>query len=417
MVKIPNFRWILAALLLLATMLNYIDRLTLSVLVGDIRKEFQLSAEDYAQIVSLFLLAYAIMYAGSGYLVDRLGTRRGFVLFMGCWSVAQMLHGFAVGKWSLGACRFLLGLAEPGNFPAAVKAVSEWFSAGERSIGIGIFNAGSSLGSAIAAPMAAFLALRYGWRFAFFATGALGLIWVAAWLMLYPPRVRAGPSSAKELVESRPPAGRWLDVLKMRQCYMLILARFLTDPVIYFIIFWLPEYLRSERGFTLAMVGRSAWVPFLFGDAGYLLGGWLSSRLVRRGWTLSRSRKMAMAAGAALLPSAIFAPLVGSASTAIAMTCFVVLGHAIWVANLLTLPADLFPSSQVGTVTGLSGMGGAVGGILANLLTGYAVSTVSFLPVFVVAGLMHPFAALLVGRLVPATDFKDFSVESDATVS
>src|SRR5690348_1901299 len=163
MVKTANFRWVVAALLLLATMLNYVDRLTLSVLADDIRKEFQLSAEDYAQIVSLFLLAYAIMYAGSGYLVDRLGTRRGFVLFMSGWSIAQMLHGLAVGKWSLGACRFLLGLAEPGNFPAGVKAVSEWFSSGERSVGVGIFNAGSSLGSAIAAPMAAFLALRYGW--------------------------------------------------------------------------------------------------------------------------------------------------------------------------------------------------------------------------------------------------------------
>lgn len=417
MLQSPKFRWIVAGLLLLATMLNYADRLTLSVLVGDIRKEFRLSEEDYAQIVSLFLLAYAIMYAGSGYLVDRLGTRRGFALFMGGWSVAQMLHGLAIGKWSLGACRFLLGLAEPGNFPAAVKAVTEWFSAGERSLGVGIFNAGSSLGSAIAAPMAAFLALRYGWRFAFFATGGLGLIWLAAWLAIYRTPAGMGQGPSREIATTCPPAGRWFDVLKMRQCYMLIVARFLTDPVIYFIIFWLPEYLRRERGFTLAMVGRSAWVPFLFGDAGYLLGGWLSSRLVRRGWALSRSRKTAMAVGAALLPSAIFAPLVGSASTAIAITCFVVLGHAIWVSNLLTLPADLFPGARVGTVTGLSGMGGAVGGILANLLTGYAVSRVSFLPVFVVAGLMHPLSALLVGRLVPATDFKDFSSEASATVS
>ena len=265
--------------------------------------------------------------------------------------------------------------------------------------------------------MAAFLALRYGWRFAFFATGALGLIWVAAWLMIYPPPAKVGRAVANEPVASLPAAGRWWEVLKLRQCYMLILARFLTDPVIYFIIFWLPEYLRTERGFTLAMVGRAAWVPFLFGDLGYLLGGWLSSHLVRRGWALSRSRKIAMAAGAALLPTAIFAPLVGSASTAIAITCCVVMGHAIWVANLLTLPADLFPGSRVGTVTGLSGMGGAVGGILANLLTGYAVTRFSYLPVFVVAGLMHPLAALLVGRLVPAADFNDLSVESGATVS
>lgn len=416
-ITIPKLRWVIAALLLLATMLNYIDRLTISVVITDLRKEFSLTEQDYSQIISLFLVAYAIMYAGSGYLVDRLGTRKGFSVFMFAWSLAQMLHTFVRGKWSLAGCRVLLGLTEPGNFPAAVKAVDEWFPVGERAIGVGIFNAGSSLGSAIAVPMTAFLTMHYGWRFAFLATGALGLLWLALWLVLYrapaqnrwlaPKELRELERKIRPIEEPRSdrPKTPWYALLRMRQCYTLILARLLTDAPVFFIIFWLPEYLRKARGFNLQDVGSYSWVPFLFGDFGYLLGGWLSSHLIRRGWTLSRARKRAMLVGAALLPSAIAAPFLPSAGAAIAAICLVLLGHAIWVANLLTLPADLFPNHQVGTVTGLSGMGGAVGGILSNLFAGYTVARFSYKPTFVIAGLMHPLAVFLVYRLIPEKYF------------
>jgi MFS transporter, ACS family, aldohexuronate transporter len=422
MTSIPKLRWVITALLLFATMLNYIDRLTLSVVITDVRKEFSLSEQDYSQIVSLFLLAYAIMYAGSGYIVDRLGTRRGFAVFMFGWSVAQMLHSLARGKWSLAGCRFLLGWMEPGNFPAAVKAVAEWFPSGRRSIGVGIFNAGSSLGSAIAAPLTAFFTIRYGWRSAFLVTGALGLFWLACWLMIYQPPLRNRWISRKELgrlqselepaelPKTEAKNNSWFRLLQTRQCYTLILARFLTDPVIYFIMFWLPEYLRKERGFSLEMVGAFVWIPFLFGDIGYVAGGWFSSYLIGRGWTISSARKTTMLIGAALLPSAIWAPLAPTAPLAIAAICLVTLGHAIWIANLLTLPTDLFPGTRVGTVTGFSGMGGAVGGIFANLLTGYVVARVSYLPVFAVAGLMHPLSALLVHRLIPAKYFEHAKV-------
>jgi ACS family hexuronate transporter-like MFS transporter len=202
------------------------------------------------------------------------------------------------------------------------------------------------------------------------------------------------------------PRPDWKRVFLSRPCLSLMLARFLADPVIYFVIFWLPAYLQKERGFDLTMIGRYAWIPYVFGGFGYVVGGWLSGRLLRAGWSLCRARMVALAAGAALLPTAILAPLVPNAALAIAATSVVVLGHAIWVANLLTLPADLFPGTEVGTASGFTGMAGSVGGILANLGTGYIVSSFSYLPVFIAAGLLHPLACLLLWRLLPPRVFE-----------
>jgi len=276
--KIPKLRWIIALMLFLATSINYADRLALSVVSSDLRTEFHMTEQDYSYVVTAFLAAYAIMYAGSGYVVDRLGTRIGFAVFIFTWSIAAMLHGLVTGKWSLGAARFLLGLGEPGNWPAAAKATAEWFPAGQRALVIGIFNAGSSLGSALAPPLVAYLTITHGWRSAFVAIGAVGLAWMLVWLVLYEPPHKNRFLSREEYLEIkdrvRPPeetkpaaAGsvNWRKVIGMRECYTLILARFFTDPVIYFVIFWLPEYLRKERHFDLAMVGKYAWVPFIFG--------------------------------------------------------------------------------------------------------------------------------------------------------
>jgi ACS family hexuronate transporter-like MFS transporter len=417
--KIPKLRWVIAAMLLLATMLNYADRLALAVVSVDLRNEFSLNEQDYSHIVTFFFIAYAIMYAGSGYLVDRLGTRRGFSTFIFSWSIAQMMHGLARGKWSLAGYRFLLGLSEPGNWPAAAKAVAEWFPPHQRALGIGIFNAGSALGSAIAPPMVAFLTLWLGWRAAFFFTGALGFFWLAAWLFLYQPphqnkllreseyaEIRDHVRPPEETLPARKSLAEWLKVLRMRECYTLVIARFFTDPVIYFVIFWLPEYLRKERGFDLAMVGKYAWVPFIFGDIGYILGGWLSGRLMRAGWKLPRARKFVMLLGAAVMPAAIFAPIVPSAWMAIGATCFVTFGHAFWVANLQALPTDLFPGQEVATSTGFSGSGGAVGGVLATLGTGWLVLHFSYAPVFLIAGLMHPLSIVLIYLMLPDRYFR-----------
>jgi ACS family hexuronate transporter-like MFS transporter len=418
-VKIPKLQWVIAAMLFCATAINYGDRLALSIVSKQIRGEFAMTEQEYGQIVTIFLFAYAIMYAGSGYVVDRLGTRRGFAVFIFTWSLAAMAHGLAQGKRSLAACRFLLGLGEPGNWPAAAKAVSEWFPARQRALGVGIFNAGSSFGSMLAPPVVAFLTLRYGWRAAFIFTGAVGLLWMTAWLVLYQPPHKNRWLRRQEYDalknEVRPPeeavpatAKRvdWLKVIGMRGCWTLILARFFTDPVIYFVIFWLPEYLSKERGFNLEMVGRYAWVPFVFGDIGYVLGGWFSGWLMGRGWPLPKARKFVMLLGAAALPVALLAPRVPTASLAIAATCFITWGHALWVANLQALPTDLFQGHEVGTATGFTGMGGAIGGMLANLGTGWFVQRFSYTPVFTIAGLMHPLSIVLVYWLLPDRHFK-----------
>jgi len=413
-VKIPKLRWIIAFLLCLSTMINYLDRQAIGVVSVEIRREFSLTEQDYSYILSFFFLAYAIMYAGSGYIIDRLGTRRGFAVFISGWSIAQLLHGFAIGKWSLGSYRFLLGLSEPGAWPAAAKAVSEWFPASQRALAMGIFNAGTSLGSALAPITVAVITRHYGWRNAFVLTGSIGLAWLAAWLFLYQPPhlnrwLRADEyATLKPLLpppeEAQPAKAErvhWKTLIRERACWTLILTRFFTDPVIYFVIFWLPEYLRKERAFNLAEVGKYSWVPFAFGGIGYILGGWLSGRLIEAGWPLARARKLVMAMGAAVMPVAILAPLVPTAALAIAATCFITFGHGLWVANLQTIPTDIFRGREIGTVTGFSGMGGAVGGMLASLGTGYIVTHFTYAPIFLLAGLMHPLSAILTYTLLP----------------
>lgn len=412
---IPKLRWVIAALLLVVTLINYMDRMTISVLIGSIERSLHLTDEDYSQIGSFFLVAYAVMYAGSGYIVDRLGTRLGMALFVCMWSVSQILHSLAPGKWSFTACRVGLGLAEPGSFPAATKAVGEWFPVHQRAFAVGIFNAGSSLGAAAAAPVAAFLALRYGWRVAFVFTGALGIVWTVFWLIIYdaPQRNRwLGKKEAAamnlapnaEVTTGKQPVN-WFGVITSRPGFMLIVARFLTDPVIYFVIFWLPHYLQQERGFDLAMIGKYAWVPYMFGGVGYLFGGWLAGAFLRAGWSVSRARKATMTLGAAFLPAAIIAPFASSWWLAIAAMCAVVMGHAIWISNLMTLPTDLFTPREVGTAAGFSGMGGAIGGALANWFTGSIIAHFSYAPIFICAGLLHPFAIMLVWKFLPERFF------------
>lgn len=392
-----NKKWTIAILLFLATALNYADRLALAIVSVDIRTQFHLTERDYSHILVLFFLAYAIMYAGSGFLVDRLGTKKGFALFILCWSISQMAHALTVGKWSLGAYRFALGLSEPGNWPAAAKAVAEWFPPAQRALGIGIFNAGSSLGSALAPPVVAWITLAYGWRAAFVVTGAAGLVWLVFWWMIYETPKTYAEAERKSAVREKVD---WKRIISRRGCWTLIIARFFTDPVIYFVIFWLPEYLRKERAFDLAMVGRYSWVPYIFGGIAYVVGGWLSARLVRSGWTILSARKFVMLLGAAVMPAALAAPFVPSAWMAIAATCFLTFGHGFWVGNLQALPTDLFRGSEVGTASGFTGMGGAIGGMLAQLGTAALVTKFSYAPVFIMAGLMHPLSAVIVYALM-----------------
>jgi ACS family hexuronate transporter-like MFS transporter len=378
-----------------------------------------MSEVDYSYILAGFFLAYAIMYGGSGYIVDRLGTKKSFSLFIGVWSLASMLHVFATGVWSFGACRFLLGLGEPGNWPAATKAVSEWFAPKQRALGVGIFNAGSSLGSAVSPPLISWLTIRYGWQFAFVAVAAAGFIWLIFWWILYDTPHRSKWLRADEYAEIKDevlpreslqktsqPRESWSTIVGKQEAIALCLARTFTDPVIYFVIFWLPAYLVKERHFDQKSIGQYSWVPFIFGGIAYMLGGWLSGMLMNKGWSLPRARKRIMLLGALCLPVAMLAPFAPNAGLAIAAICFITFGHGFWTANLQTLPADLFPGSEVGTVSGFSGMGGAIGGMFAQLGTGYIVSRFSYAPIFLIAGLMHPMCMAIIFRMLPDSRFR-----------
>jgi ACS family hexuronate transporter-like MFS transporter len=384
-----------AGLLFLATIINYVDRQTLSVLAPSLRDQFRMSNTDYSRIVFAFLLAYTFGQSGSGKIMDWLGTRRGFSLTMVWWSVAAMLHATANSVLHFGLFRFLLGLGEAGNWPGGVKAVSEWFPARERAFAIGLFNSGSCLGAVVAPPLVAWIALEWSWRAAFLFTGSLGFLWLALWLALYrlPGEHPWITRQEREHIERNSGAAegtkvRWVELLGYKQVWGLVLARMLSDPVWWFYVFWLPEYLRRERNFSLAMIGYFAWIPFLTADAGNFVGGGISSYLIKRGWPVLRARKTVMFTSAAVMLAGLPAVLTGSPTLAVALISLATLAYSSWAANILTLPADLFPRAVVASVSGLSGTGAAIGGMIFTLVIGVVVDHFSYLPVFTAAALM-----------------------------
>lgn len=409
---IPHLRWRIAILLCLASQLNYLDRQTLSVLAGTIQKEFRLTDADYSVITTVFLWTYAVAYVFSGYIVDLLGTRRSFLVFVSGWSCANMLHGFARSFAGLAVCRGLLAVMEPANFPAGLKAVSEWFPIRERALAIGIFNSGTALGNAIAVPVAAFLTLRYGWRSAFVVTGALGLLWVVAWAAIYrsPQEHPRLGKEERELIEDGQPEPipanarnvSILQILRMREAWGCMLARMLTDPISYFLYFWTPKYLENDRGFDLKQVGMLAWIPFAVLTAGNLFGGAMPRWLISRGWTLNRARKTTMLVDScAMVVLCYLVTKAPTPSTAVALLALVMFGHATW-ANI-TLPAEVFPTHVVGTVTGLGGCLGGIAGGITQLIIGGVVMKYGYQPIFAVCSVMYLIALgavhFLIGEL------------------
>lgn len=406
---IKNLRWYIAVLLCLSSELNYLDRQTLSVLAATIQKELNISDVGYSYITSSFLVSYTIMYAVSGRLVDLLGTRKSFLIFVSGWSVANMLHAFANTALQFSFFRFLLGAAEPANFPAGVKAVSEWFPMRERALAVGIFNAGTAVGAALAAPIVSFIALTWGWRAAFVATGAVGFIWVAVWAVFYRlpqvhPRlgeaerqlILAGAAEEGDDDREPVPVGR---LLAMRETWGCVLARMLTDPITYFLIFWVPKYLQQERGFDLADVGRYAWIPYVALAVGNIAGGAIPRLLVSRGWSLDRARKTTMFVVSCFIPVCYFSVMrVDSPALALAFITGAMFGHAAW-ANI-TLPAEVFPKRVVGTVTGFGGALGGLAGVFTQLTIGWVVQNLSFAPIFAVCAVMYLIAFALVHFLI-----------------
>ncbi len=416
---IRNLRWSIAGLLALATALSYLDRQSFPVVVGEIRREIPIGAAEFARLGSLFLVAYGVMYAVGGRLLDLLGTRIGYTVMIVWWSLANLLTGTVSSVLGLGVFRFLLGMGEGGGFPASGKAVAEWFPARERSLAFGVFNTGSSLGAVIAAPALAFVAVTLGWRWVFFLTGAAGLVWAVVWLALYrPPAVHPRISDEERqyiqagVVPERGASVLWLDLLRLRQVQGLMVAKLLTDSGWYFFIFWLPRYLGDVRHFDVKQIGAYAWIPYAFAGAGSLVGGALGTYLLGRGVGLDRARKTALALGAALMPASL---LIVPTPVGLSLVFFslALFGHQLWSANVQTLAADMFPSRLVGSVEGLLGSAGALGAALYGILVGWLVENHGYGVPFLIAGLLHPVAFLViwkvVGRIEPVSLRKELA--------
>lgn len=366
----------------LATLINYLDRQTLSVAAPVLREQFHMSNVSYSRVVFAFLLAYTIMNGVSGPLIDRLGTRLGYALCIAWWSGAAVLHSFATGAWSLGVARFLLGAGEAGNWPAAVKIVAEWFPERERALASGIFNSGSAAGAILAPPIVAWILLRAGWQYAFAAVGAAGFLWLALWLPIY----RNPPALSPE--NRLPPApGAWA-LFRTRFVWSFTLAKVFLDPVWYFYIFWFPEYLKNARHFNMADIGAYGWIPFLVAGSGNILGGLLSGALIQRGLAAPRARKVSISFFAILMMAAIPAVLAPSAAVSIVWVSVAMTGYTGSLASLLALPGDIFPANAVASVYGLASMGSGFGGMVFTLLTGWVVENYSYTPVFIGFGLI-----------------------------
>jgi ACS family hexuronate transporter-like MFS transporter len=426
-------RWTICGLLFLAATINYIDRQVIGILKPTLQTQFGWSEIDYGDIVFAFQLAYAIGFLFAGRLVDRIGTKRGFALALVIWSLAAMAHAGAtvfgpaaatllgvVGLTYSGsvagfiAARFMLGLGEAGNFPAAIKTVAEWFPRSERALATGLFNAGTNVGALVTPVVVPWITYRYGWSAAFVATGALGFAWLALWLVWYDRPDRHPSLGAAELAHiCSDPADAvmkrvsWRTLLPHRQTWAFAIAKFMTDPVWWLYLFWIPDFLSRNYGLSLLELGPPIVVIYLVADVGSVFGGWLSSTLIRRGWTVNAGRKTAMLVCAIAVVPIVTASRVHSMWTAVALLSLATAAHQGWSANAYTLVSDMFPRQAVGSVIGFGGMAGSIGGMLIAKLTGYILQTTgSYLPVFIIAGSTYLVTLgvvhLLVPRLEPA---------------
>lgn len=424
------FRWIVCALLFFATTINYIDRQVLGLLKSTLQEQFAFSERDYAAIVFSFQFAYALGLLLAGRVMDKLGTRKGFALALIIWSIAAMAHGIA--DWfpnlqvpsllinppsfvlltgaaaGFALARFVLGLGEAGNFPAAIKTVAEWFPKKERALATGIFNSGSNVGAIITPLVVPWIALHWGWQWAFIITGAIGLVWLLFWLPLYQSPEAHTRVTAVELahIRSDPPESMtpipWARLFPHRQTWAFALGKFMTDPIWWLYLFWIPDFLKRNHGLDLSAIGLPIVVIYLVADVGSIGGGWLSSTLLKRGWSVNRARKTAMLVCALAVVPIIFAAQVKNLWLAVALVSLAAAAHQGWSANIFTIASDMFPKQAVGSVVGIGGMAGAIGGMLIALVVGEILETTgSYVPIFIIAGVTYLLALLLIHLLAP----------------
>ncbi|MEM6800087.1 MAG: MFS transporter [Bacteroidota bacterium] len=403
-----GLRWGIVLSIFASTTINYIDRQALSVAAPVIKEDLSLNNEEYSWIVTAFLFAYALMQIISGSLVDRIGTKKGFSLAVVWWSIANMLHALSSGLMSLGIMRFLLGMGEAANYPAAMKAISEWFPSKEKSKAVGILNMGPGLGAVIAPPLMVALMLSIGWKAAFVATGLLGFIWLIFWRKIYykPEKHPAISQEELALIQENKEVQthikkKWWEYLRYKEVWGLTLSRFVSDGAFYFFVFWLPSYLMEARNMDLVEVGLFAWIPFLMADAGSIAGGWTGAWFISRGDSLDRSRKKVIWIGALFVIPVLFCLYVESVYAAIALISFALFSTQFKQSSLFTLPIDLFSEKEAAYVWGMSGSAGSFGAMLFTPLVGWMVENISYTPVFVSVAFLHVFSAILVMVFIP----------------
>ncbi len=411
--KVGKYRWTICALLFFATTINYIDRQVTGILGPTLQAEFGWSELQYADITSWWTAAYAIGFIFVGRFIDKVGVRIGFAVAVIGWSIAAAAHGFVYSVFGFALARFMLGLGEAGNFPAAIKATAEWFPKRERAFATGIFNAGSNVGAVITAIIVPWITLTWGWREAFIVTGLFGFVWLLFWWPMYTSPGESKRLSATELAYIRdgqdhtepatPMRIGWFHLLTFRQTWTFVVGKFLTDGVWWFYLFWLPKFLDVRYGIKLGKLALPIIVIYLVADVGSVGGGWLSGALIKRGWEVHRARKVTLLIAALLIVPTALAPLSNSLWVAVSIVSIAAAAHQWWSANLFTLTSDMFPRQAIGSVVGLGGFAGSVGGVLFQQLTGRILesSGSNYLPVFMLCGSAYVIALLIIHVLAP----------------
>jgi MFS transporter, ACS family, aldohexuronate transporter len=394
-VAVGRYRWIICGLLFAATAINYIDRQTIGVLKPTLQAELKWTESSYADIVLWFQFAYAIGYLAFGPIIDRIGARVGYAVAFSVWTLAHIAHGFVHSITQFALVRFTLGLGESGGFPSSLKAVSEWFPQKERALAVGVFNAGSNIGAIVTPIVVPIITLEWGWRAAFVVTGAVTFVWLIAWLTMYRSPAAHNELSAAELAYIRSGEATatasapvsWLKLLRVRETWAYALGKFLTDPIWWLYLFWLPDFLSKRYHLDLQSFGPPLVAIYVLSDVGSVLGGWGSSRLMKSGSTANVARKTTMLICALAVIPIVFAQFVSHLWAAVAIIGLATAAHQAWSANLMTLPSDMFPRLAVGSVVGIGGMAGAVGGMLMSKYNGYILDVFgSYQPIFALAG-------------------------------
>ena len=400
MKKIKNLRWWIVSLVALATLINYIDRGALSIMWPEISKDLGMTKEDYSNIAIMFTIAYAISQAVSGKVYDWIGTRMGFVMSIFIWSVSVALHSVAKGMMSFSVFRFFLGLGEAGNWPGATKSNAEWFPIKERALAQGIFNTGASIGSVISPPLIAGLYLWIGWKLTFVALGALGILWIIPWLFVNKALPKTHPwitdeerelilsDQKTEMSDAKTPS--WLEIMRQKESWSVLVSRFFLDPIWWLFVFWLPIYLSDKFGFNIKEIGMFAWVPYVGAATGAIFGGWIAGAWMKKGWSVNKARKSAIVLGGAImLPSLILTSMASTPLSAVLLIAVILFGFQTAIGNIQTLPSDFFSGKSVGSLAGFGGTTAAAGVVLTTYIVP-ALTVTSYVPFFLLGAILVP---------------------------